>query len=248
MKNLAISLFILTVMLMSCADEAKKNKLGKLYSLKDLKGEWVNIKYLKSVRATKSAMAAQGVCEYSFVRFHNDSALLVISFHEGVDFKVDSLSDNVFKGTNDFDSTLFKLKNDTLFLTFQNKIDTLVAYPITIASFTYANRLLNKEIFEGNYEVVGAGNKTISFTADGQVSGFLNFSKYFVSDDYFDAGCNYDMIYFNTNKNDRTNKFTWKFKADTLCIYQLDCAVFDTVSSYCTETKVGKLIYALKKK
>ena len=232
---------------MSCTDLSTKKNETKIYSINDLTGDWVNIKYLKSVQTSRSAKLSQESCEYNFVRFHNDTVLIILHFHEGIDLKLDSLDKNIFNARYNNDSIVFHIYNDTLLMNFEKTKDTFISYQMTVPRVLYSNRLLNREIFSGIYNVIDSANKTITFSENGDVSGFDKFKMYTVLDDYNDSGCNFDVIFLNNNPRDRSNEYTWTYSKDTLCIYDLDCVSFDSVSNYCYDNKIGKLIYKLKK-
>lgn len=234
---------ILTLgILMGCSSS------NKTLDIKDLAGDWVNTKYLKSVQKTKSARISQYACEYSYITVKSDTALFILSFHEGMDLKIIPNKMNSFYciGYNN-DTIKLIVSNDTMIVNHTANQDTFLKYPMQFPNESLTNRLLTKEIFSGDYVNVDSANHILSFKDDGLVNGFLNYSSYFVQDDYVDAGCNLDILYLRNMPDDRF-EYTWTYLNDTLIIYKLDCQEFDTISKRCVITKKGKLIYRLVKK
>jgi hypothetical protein len=103
-----------------------------------------------------------------------------------------------------------------------------------------------REIFAGDYTTSASPTKRVSFTDDGRVKGLDGFRTYFVQEDYYDAGCDYDILYMKM-ASDNQNKYTWTFTKDTLYIYELNCTKFDSINDMCEETKRGCLKYRLIK-
>lgn len=85
------------------------------------------------------------------------------------------------------------------------------------------------------------------FRDNGEVIGFQNYKSYAIQEDYFDAGCQFDLLYLRYDIEDRF-EYTWSFSSDTLIIYKLDCMTYDTFSDRCIETKRGEIVYRLLKK
>jgi len=252
MKRLTL---LLLISLVSCTG----NKSGidktsiadassKVSTINDLSGDWVNIKYLRSIQKTKSPKISQNVGEYSYISFSNDTALFILGFHEGVDLKVKSNGANNFYCVGyDNDTIRMIVSNDNMTVIHKGARETYLKYQMSLPNDEFAIRLLNKEIFSGDYRDVDSPNHTVAFSDDGSVKGFLDFTSYFVSPDYYDAGCDFDIIYMRMRPEDRF-EYTWTFSKDTLKIFNLDCQVFDSLNNVCAETKKGKLLYRLIKK
>jgi hypothetical protein len=224
-----------------------KERSTMSYSIKDLSGDWVNIKYLNSVQKTKSAKISQESCEISYIEFKSDTALIIFNFHEGDVLILDSTSINTFIYKHYQYKAIFLIKNDTLFMTFGENYDTLVKYQMQISPNLYSNLLLNNEIFAGSYYIADSVQRTLTFTKDGKVEGFLNFKYYSVLEDYYDAGCNYDIIFLYNEITDR-KEYTWSYDQGTLNIFELDCLVYDSIYRFCYDNKIGKLVCKLIKK
>ncbi|MDR6561903.1 MULTISPECIES: hypothetical protein [unclassified Arcicella] len=214
----------------------------------DLAGDWVNLKYLYSIQKTKSPKISQNEGEFSFITFRSDTAMFVYGFHEGIDMKViTEKPNNFFCVDYDNDTIRISVLNDTMIIANKGIREKYIKYQMGLPNETFSSRLLNKEIFSGNYQVVDSPKQSISFSEDGIVKGFLDFNSYLVQDDYIDAGCQFDLLHLRKNPDDRF-EYTWSFSKDTLMIYNLDCKSYDTDLDRCVETKKGKLLYKLIKK
>jgi hypothetical protein len=217
--------------------------------INNLAGDWVNLKYLQSIQKTKSPKISQNEGgEYSYIRFSSDTALFIFGFHEALDLKVK------FEGNNNFycvgfnnDTIRMIVSNDKLTVVHRGAKETFLKYNMRLPYDDFGIRLLNKEIFSGVYRDIDSPNHIVTFTDDGLVKGFLDFNSYVVDPDYADAGCNFDIIYLRKIPKDRF-KYTWTFSKDTLKIFNLDCAVYDSAENMCLETKIGQLQYRLIKK
>jgi hypothetical protein len=217
-------------------------------SINNLAGDWVNLKYLRSIQKTKSPKISQNEGEYSYIRFSNDTALFILGFHEGVDLKVKSYgANNYYCVGYDNDTIRMIVSNAKLTVVHKGAKETYLKYNMRLPNDDFGIRLLNKEIFSGVYRDIDSPNHIVTFTDDGLVKGFLDFNSYVVDPDYADVACNFDIIYLRLKPSDRF-KYTWTFSKDTLKIYNLDCAVYDSIENMCLETKIGQLQYRLIKK
>ena len=145
MKNYGL-IILLCISFFACTK--KENQ----YEIKDLSGEWVNTKYLNAVRKTKSAKISQDACIHSLIRFTNDTALFVYSLHEGISLKINMLSPNSFicNFPENIKTRLY-ISNDTLFLNENGTKESFIKYDMFTNEEILNNRLLNKEIFSGEY-------------------------------------------------------------------------------------------------
>lgn len=241
------------IVLLSCGVTIYHKPNIPLFSTEDISGQWVNVKYLRSVLTTKSAKISQVACELSYVEINNDTALIIINFHESLTVHLENTYASTFVFKSGDYIYNFVAKNDTLFSSYQNTYDslptydTLIKYNMTFTDpYKKSNKLLNQEIFTGNHQIVDSSNKTLTFYEEGEVKGFKKFKYYSVLEDYFDAGCNFDIL-FLYNDNTACIEYTWKHFGDTLAIYELDCLVYDSTNNYCYDNKVGKLVYKLFK-
>jgi hypothetical protein len=103
--------------------------------------------------------------------------------------------------------------------------------------------LINKALVSGNYimtDTTGSSTK-VSFTNDGKVSGFLNYSKYGINFDLIsDVMDNLDEISLDGHTKNHAS-FSYKIIGDTLSLYN----TYPSTDS--TELILGKRIYKLVK-
>jgi len=249
-------LFIFSIIIFSVSDVASRDiknsgdlKISEQSLFSEYAGDWVNLKYFKAAQESKSAKYSQSACEYSYVTINNDTASFAIYIHEVEQYKIlKSKTSNVF--CTNFNSELIHMSvsNDTLFIVKGNNRDLFVRYQMLIPNRKYfANRLLAKEIFSGDYISQSNPINNVRFNDNGTVSGLSDFKTYGVEDDYFFDGCNLDILYLQADSKDRI-QYTWEFVKGKLMIYKLDCEIFDKSSSMCVKTKKGKLLFQLIKK
>ena len=220
----------------------------KVSTINDLAGDWVNLKYLRSIQKTKSPKISQNVGQYSYISFNRDTATFVSNFHEWISFNIKSDGTNHFYCMRyDKDTIRMIVSNDKMTVIHNGINETYLKYQMCIPNDDWGTWLLNKEIFSGKYLNVDSLNHTVVFNDDGSVKGFLDFNSYEVMPNYYFAGSEFDILYMKKKPKDKF-EYTWIFSNDTLKIYNLDCQEFDSINNMCVETKIGKLQYRLIKK
>ncbi|WP_426670866.1 hypothetical protein ACPPVU_06450 [Mucilaginibacter sp. McL0603] len=233
-----------------------------------IQGVWVKKDYIDKVIKTKSPLAAIDECRgitimyintdhikgdsLQFIAgyFNHDSGNVTIQFKPGKNpstilFNNEDLSYSIENG--DTTITVFQYDNQKKLIVKAKFIKALNRQSDDDLGYGM-NYMIDKGIFSGNYiltDSTGSVSK-ISFTNDGKVSGFLNFSEYNINIDLNnDAMDNLDMIFFRDKKKTADNNFhgdySFKLNSDTL-------SLFDTHPNVdSSELILGKRIYKLVK-
>ena len=228
-KNIFFLVFI------SIAAEAQQNPFA---------GEWINERYVKSIRAYQSPFKAQKVQEMSSVSIPKSSKETISigwNFHEGEGAMLKKV------GTK---YQLIRTESEGNPFTFAyfrsiNKLKIENDYFVKLKSANQEN-FLNELLFTGKYYL---GKKLVIFSIDGRVSGLGNMLYYRPTYDFLGGGLQKDVI--SLSKTADFKQFTdylIAFKNKTLTLYTLDCINIEPQTKECFEAKRGKIIYQLVKK
>lgn len=209
-----------------------------------LEGNWINQKYLDTLRLTKSpqrAHQATPIRGFYIQRDTFDAPLhVVLSFQDGDDWLLQRNDDGlVFSSA--YDATL-QLSAELLppkRLRLGNEVFIRCSDDLEDDGQAYA--LVEKELFAGRYEWNG---KFVDFAVDGQIIGMEEegIEAYDPIVDYYGNTTTIDLLWLQ--KNGEPNRYAFEFKDKKLCIYQLKCASGD---SYCVDDfQLGDLVFELK--
>jgi len=105
------------------------------------------------------------------------------------------------------------------------------------------NTIAEKTIFAGTYVL---GDKEVTISASGNISGLDSVSRISVENDYIGPGMDLDLIYLQIGNRGNVNH-TFNFSEDTLHIYSVYCNETDE-NGGCLDTKRGELLWTLVKK
>ncbi|MCD4747493.1 MAG: YARHG domain-containing protein [Bacteroidales bacterium] len=205
-------------------------------------GQWLSKKYYDTLKKTMSARTAQLASSLSYVEFTKDKrSSIIINFHEGID--PDYYIRGVSIGFENFDSIDLKARifdSNTIIFTSWGNIDTLKRFNVVDSNHT--NLAINKVIFEGKYKDLINGG-IIEFNQNGMLSGLNSFQNYKAFSDYFDVAANVDRLML-INLSEKL-ELTWTFKNDTLTLYDIKCAKYDSVYNTCYIIAKGNMLYKL---
>ena len=221
---------------------------------------WAQESYINDLIKTKSPYKSQNklsdIVEIDFDRseIKGDSIFVgAPSIHEGTSFyayfrpglKANSLPTNINGSTENFYELGYEVNNQdtSLYLYRYNKDKKIISKEkyIKVRS-NYKSALefmVNKTLFSGKYEYIDSTGiaRKVTFTDDGKIVGFYNYSKYYISTDFI-AGPenNLDEIILNLYSNDQ-KEYAYIIKGDTIYFY-------DAIENkYTLELKLGKLRY-----
>jgi hypothetical protein len=213
------------------------------------KGLYVSEGYIKDIKKYKSPR----LCQDSFSQAITipDSTLKLtcfgVNFHEGGGSYVIVKRGNLYQLMDAMpnDST-HKINIDTLY---RQDIEIISDNEIKIGQEYYgkikSGNVIEEILFTGKYQ--SETGSTVEFTADGKVTGLENYKTYSVMIDYIDEARDVDQVLLGTNAKDQ-KEFAFKFKHDTLQIYELKCLEYYKDNHMCGSVDFGKLKYTLVKK
>jgi len=210
-------------------------------------GFYVSENYLNLVNQTKSLKVAQdsGLC-IDIPQRTLKTAMIGYHFHEGVGYYIVKRGDKY--------QLIAAPPNDSI-----KDIDTVYSHAINIELISQGKIKIGKEYFQKiksanvGEELLFAGKyqsetgSAVEFTADGKVTRLDNYKTYSVMIDYIDEARDVDQVLLGTNTKDQ-KEFAFKFKHDTLQIYELKCLEYDKDNHMCGSVDFGKLKYTLVKK
>lgn len=247
LRNSIIPILLLTLLITCCkraaptvANEPAQTEIKPNGIPQKFRGQWVNLKYIESLKRTKSPSKSQDVAYLSFVTIDKNMVSSVWNFHEGTSDSLRLISDHEIESPTKARYTL--ITPEKLLSTTDKGIDTLFRFDMNEKN-ELSNRAINEFVFKGNYT---DGKKDVEFTADGKINGLDTFDSYAALQDYYDAGLNIDkLILYKGNKE---TEYTWDFKGDKLVIYAIECKKFDKTDHRCVVIKRGKKAFTLTRK
>jgi hypothetical protein len=240
--------------------DQKQNLIEKFKPI--IQGIWVKKDYIEKIRLTKSPLAAMDVAgDIIIMNINTDSIKgnsLIIpdgNTHEGSQL---ILEFNQGKTPNalSFDGAELSYsfeKGDTI-LTFtrpdnENKKTIVTKYIRVLRKIPNndladgLNYIINKSVITGTYVLTDSiGNVSkVTFSNHGDVSGFLNYTKYEINFDLnSDPMDNLDEIIFDM-RSKKHKSYSYKMNGDTLGFYN------SYPNSDSTELILGKCVYKLIK-
>ncbi|TRW22529.1 hypothetical protein FMM05_16750 [Flavobacterium zepuense] len=231
------------------ADTLNTESLKKQF-LPVIQGVWVTSDYINDIRQNKSPYKAyeklSGAAAIVINSEASDSLVAGISFnnHEGSSLTIyfkpghtphSLLTDhNIYESSDSFELAYTITKNDTLL--FMNRY-TAAGKLLQSRSYTRVStntahdsmdwgieQVVNAELLAGTYTVDGTKPAiTVTFNQNGTVTGFEDFTTYFVGTDFAvndpDELPGNDYIYFYKKGDDLNSiSYDFKIKADTLVL------------------------------
>jgi hypothetical protein len=202
-------------------------------------GFWLNEKYVKKIRQTKSPRECQDVSETSL--WIPDRTLQASSIssdlHEGGVEMVLVKKDNTFQ--------LYNKDGDTI-SNFAYDIQIITPEKLKIGKNTFIKtneHFLADILFSGEYQ--DSLKNTVQFLKDGHIKGLGAYAVYnpwydYVTEPDLDA----DQIDLGQDSIN-TEQFGYRFRQDTLLIYNLNCLEYDSLSHYCQQPVLRDIKYKL---
>ena len=205
-------------------------------------GQWLNVKYINSLKKSGSAKEAQESIYLAFINFKKDStASIIYNFHEGVDRKYNFQDNQIRFGTKSNEQFVADFIDLTTMIVRRSKqsVDTLLRFESIDSERN--NLAINTLVFKGKYRL--DDKTTVEFYKNGRISGWAEHNSYKARDDYYDVGLDVDLVYLK-NQND-SKKMTWELKNDTLNLYDVICISYDDSGKHCMTIGKGDLVYQL---
>ncbi len=226
-----------------------------------IEGNWVKKDYIEKLIQTKSPLAAMDLAtgitamEINLADMKDDSLAVLCGYgnHDSgelyLKFKPGKAGGAIMLGNFDLK---YSIKNGDTILVMDEYDD--IKKTTSKVSFVKALRkykdlgdgleyLINKNLFTGTYLLTDSLKNTakVNFSVTGDVSGWGDFTHYFVAFDLMEEPMsNLDEVFFHAPGKLHKN-YTFKIKADTINLYD----IYANADS--TEEIVGKLKYKLVK-
>ena len=202
-------------------------------------GFWLNEKYVKKIGRTKSPRECQDIsetCLWIPARTLQSSSISS-DLHEGGVEMVLVKKDNTFQ--------LYNKDGDTI-SNFAYDIQVITPEKLKIGKNTFIKtneHFLADILFSGEYR--DSLNNIVQFLKDGHIKGL---GAYAVYDPWYDYVTEPDVDADQVDMGHdsiHTENFGYRFKQDTLLIYNLNCLEYDSSAHYCNEAALGDIKYKL---
>jgi hypothetical protein len=199
-------------------------------------GHWTTEKYLQTLQRTKSPKASQDDGSFLFIPSSLSGLAYPYVYHEGgAQFRIKKYGDRFFlKLTEEYD------QSDSTEIIVNSDGNRLQVWDRNYIKLNDMNTIAEKVIFEGRYIY---GDKTITISEFGAISGLDSVSSLTVENDYIGPGMDMDLIYLRIG-DQANSSHTFEFYSDTLRIYDVYCNESDENDS-CLDTRRGKLKWTL---
>ncbi len=209
-------------------------------------GQWISAEYLDKIQKHKSPRQAQEGSKDCFIQIPASTLVptfMVHNFHEaGPDLVVIKEKDSYqlwekqLEGLTKMAYTMTLVSNDTLRLGEKNFVRIHPSVQEKEA------RILEEILFRGVYTM--EDGQKVEFKNNGEIQGWDRYTRYTPVIDYFDAGLQIDQLGLG-NSNEKLDYFGFKFKNNTLILYDIKCKTFDRQENRCVEVDFGKEAYEL---
>jgi hypothetical protein len=261
MKQLITS--ILFISLLSCnstnTDREKKpnddslNRVSTTIDFKQLDttlsfaGYWVDEKYVNEILQKKSPTMTQvpSISCFPIPNRTKQITRLVSGFHEGGEDLV------VLKNGTNYELWDSELKNKRKQITIisNDRIKLDNDFFVRLRNYNVSDKsgepkILEEILFAGKYKT--DKGQIVEFNPNGQLLGFDNYNNFEAYVDYADQGMQVDKFVVRQNASSE-KEFGFKFKSDSLFIYNLKCLEYDQESKTCVDFGFDNLKLVLVK-
>jgi len=209
-----------------------------------LEGNWVNQKYLDTLRITKSPKRAQQVSAIPIINIKKDTFLkpihVVLSFQEGDEWLLSRDSSGlVFSNAYDIKQKLHAKLLSSQKLRLGKQV--FIRYSDILKEEQQNYSIVEKTLFAGRYDWNG---RVVEFGRDGRIKGMedAGVELYNPVVDYYNNEIEADQLWLGRGKE--SSKYGFVFRGKKLYIYTLVCP---NGESYCADDVIlGDLVFELK--
>ncbi|GGH70766.1 hypothetical protein [Phaeocystidibacter marisrubri] len=198
-------------------------------------GFWVNVKYVRNLRSSKSPKRAQQSVDFSGIQVSEEGepSMMIWNFHEGTPTYVKTYDGELGffnSSTNSKPEYRASMQKDTLIIGSEK---------FTLLESAHEFQIVEKILFEGEYKNHG---RRVTLSANGEIKGLDSLTHYSPLIDYYDVGLDVDMMELGTSRS-LPKRFGFVFANDTLNIYSLKCLALE--NGDCMEQALDTLFLQL---
>lgn len=260
MKRFSLLILIISTLFAACSNSGQQEDstvsgsadFKKLDTTLSFAGYWLSESYFNDINTQKSPQKSQEGSEDCFVVIPDRTlqpTMMVWNFHEG--------SEEIAVVKKGPHYQLYEFRTDSLGI-YQKDITLISPAKIKIGDKTFVKitpyaksneknspLILEEILFKGKYQ--SADGKEVEFRNDGQVSGLAHYRYYQPAIDYIGPGMQINQVSLSTTEG-KKEWMAFKFRQDSLFIYDIKCVEFDKTNNECGLADFGTLKYTLVRK
>lgn len=260
MKHLFFFLLLLSALFVACSKSGQQESatasvavdFTKLDTALSFAGYWLSESYFNDINTHRSPQKSQEGSEDCFVVIPERTlqpTMMVWNFHEG------SEEITVVKKGPQYQLYEFRAAGPG---SYQKDITVISADKLKIGDKTFVKitpyakpneksspLILEEILFKGKYR--SADGKEVEFRNDGRIIGLDNYHYYQPTMDYIGPGMQIDQISLSAAEEQK-QWMAFKFRQDTLLIYDIRCIEFDKANNECSLADFGTLKHTLIRK
>ena len=215
-------------------------------------GYWLSESYFNDIKAHQSPQKSQEGSEDVFVVMPDStlqSTMMVWNFHEGSEEITVLKKDDTYQLYEVVADSLTRPLKDIKIIS-PTKIEIGNKAFVKISPYAKPNEknnplILEEILFKGKYSL--ADGKEVEFKNNGEITGLQNYRYYQPAIDYIGPGLQIDQVSLSSTE-DQKEWMAFKFRGDTLRIYQIKCVEFDKSNNECGLADFGPLKHILVRK
>ncbi|RDB06674.1 hypothetical protein [Runella aurantiaca] len=261
MKRILSLLLVLGVLVTSCSKPEQQQGESAASTTPDFKtttvalpfsGYWLSESYFNDIKTHQSPQKSQEGSEEVFVVIPDSTlqpTMMVWNFHEGSEEITVLKKDGAYQLYEVVIDSLTRALKDIKIIS-PTKIEIGNKAFVKISPHAKPNEknnpfILEEILFKGKYSL--ADGKEVEFKNNGEVTGLENYRYYQPAIDYIGPGLQIDQVSLSSTE-DRKEWMAFKFRGDTLRIYQIKCIEFDKSNNECGLADFGALKHTLVRK
>ncbi|WP_428657923.1 hypothetical protein [Runella sp.] len=260
MKQLLFFVLILSVLIAACSKPDQKETttaaasgdFKKLDTALSFAGYWLSESYYNGIITGRSPQKIQEGSEDCFVVIPEKTlkpAMMVWNFHEGSNEMTVLKNGSAYQLYEKMGDSLTRYLKDIKVIS-PDKIQIGAKNFVKITPYAKPNEqnnplILEEILFKGTYR--STDGKEVEFKNNGEVTGLENYRYYQPALDYIGPGLQVDQVSLSATEG-KKEWLAFKFRQDSLLIYQIKCVEFDKTNNECGLADFGALKYTLVRK
>jgi hypothetical protein len=261
MKRIFSLLLVLGALFTSCSKSEQQQGESNATTATDFKttsvalpfsGYWLSESYFNDIKTHQSPQKSQEGSEDVFVVIPDSTlqpTMMVWNFHEGSEEIKVLKKDDAYQLYEVVIDSLTRPLKDIKIIS-PTKIEIGNKAFVKISPYAKPNEknnplILEEILFKGKYSL--ADGTEVEFKNNGEITGLENYRYYQPAIDYIGPGLQIDQVSLS-NTEDKKEWMAFKFRGDTLLIYEIKCVEFDKSNNECGLADFGALKYTLVRK